>query len=65
MINIIGMIDHTILKPEATKDMVESLCKEAKDNKFAAVCVNPYFVKYSKELLEDTEVKVATVVGFP
>lgn len=65
MTDIIGMIDHTILKPEATKDMVELLCKEAKENKFAAVCVNPSFVKYSKELLNDTNVKVATVVGFP
>ena len=65
MKNIIGMIDHTILKPEATKDMVELLCKEAKENKFAAVCVNPFYVKYSKEFLKDTDVKVATVIGFP
>ena len=39
------MIDHTVLKPEATKDMIETLCKEAMENNFAAVCVNPYYVK--------------------
>ncbi len=65
MTNILGMIDHTILKPEATKDMVETLCKEAKEHKFAAVCVNPYYVKLCKEMLKDSNVKVATVVGFP
>lgn len=65
MTNILGMIDHTILKPEATKDMVEILCKEAMDHKFAAVCVNPYYVKLCKEILKDSDVKVATVVGFP
>lgn len=65
MTNILGMIDHTILKPEATKDMVEILCKEAMDHKFAAVCVNPYYVKLCKEILKDSNVKVATVVGFP
>lgn len=65
MTNILGMIDHTILKPEATKDMVEILCKEAIEHKFAAVCVNPYYVKLCKEILKDSNVKVATVVGFP
>lgn len=65
MLDILGMIDHTLLKPDATKDMIQSLCKEAKEYNFAAVCVNPYNVKTSKEILKDTDVKVATVVGFP
>lgn len=65
MINILGMVDHTVLKPEATKEMVEVLCKEAKEYSFAAVCVNPYYVKLSKSLLEGTNVKIATVIGFP
>jgi deoxyribose-phosphate aldolase len=63
--NISSMIDHTLLKPEATEDMIEKLCNEAKENGFAAVCVNPFYVKKAKELLKGTEVKVATVVGFP
>lgn len=63
--NISSMIDHTLLKPEATEDMIEKLCNEAKENGFAAVCVNPFYVKKAKELLKGTEVKVTTVVGFP
>ena len=65
MTNILGMIDHTILKPEATKDMIETLCNEALEYKFAAVCVNPYYVKFCKDILKDSNVNVATVVGFP
>ncbi len=65
MTNILGMIDHTILKPEAIKDMVEKLCKEAIEYKFAAVCVNPYYVRFCKDILKGSDVKVATVVGFP
>ncbi len=42
MKNIASMIDHTLLKPEATEDMVRSLCSEAKEYGFAAVCVNPF-----------------------
>lgn len=59
------MIDHTILKPEATKEEIKNLCLEAKKHKFAAVCVNPYYVGYCKELLMASNVKVGTVVGFP
>lgn len=59
------MIDHTLLKPEATEDMIKKLCDEAKEYGFVAVCVNPFYVKKAKELLEGTNVKVATVVGFP
>ena len=65
MENIASMIDHTLLKPEATKEMIEKLCNEAKKYGFAAVCVNPYYVKMSKKFLEGSKVKVATVIGFP
>lgn len=63
--NIARYIDYTLLKADATEPMIENLCKEAVEHGFAAVCVNPYFVKKSKELLKDSNVKVATVVGFP
>lgn len=59
------MIDHTILKPEATKEQVERLCREAKEYGFASVCVNSSYVLLCAELLADSEVKVCTVVGFP
>lgn len=58
-------IDHTLLKAEATKTQVEKLCKEALDNHFATVCVNPSYVSRCVELLTDTDVKVCTVIGFP
>ena len=59
------MIDHTLLKPDATKDQVAQLCYEAKECDFASVCVNPSHVKLCAELLKDTQVRVCTVVGFP
>lgn len=65
MKNISSMIDHTILKADATRDMVKTLCQEAIEYKFAAVCVNPYHVEYCSDLLKDSDVKVATVIGFP
>lgn len=58
-------IDHTILKPEATAEDVHQLCKEAMEHQFAAVCVNPCYVKLAAGLLAGTKVKVATVIGFP
>lgn len=58
-------IDHTLLKPDASKEGVEKLCKEAAEYNFKAVCVNPSHIELCKRLLKDTEVKVATVVGFP
>lgn len=58
-------IDHTLLKPTTLISDVEKLCIEAKQHGFAAVCVPPPFVKISKALLLDTNVKVATVIGFP
>ncbi len=63
--NLAKYIDHTLLKPQATKADLEKLCKEAIDNGFAAVCVNPCNVAYCAELLEGSKVKLASVVGFP
>ena len=63
--NIASYIDHTILKPTTLVSDVEKLCKEAMGYKTAAVCVPPLFVKQAKLLLQNTDVKVATVIGFP
>ncbi|NRA47790.1 MAG: deoxyribose-phosphate aldolase [Phaeodactylibacter sp.] len=63
--NLNGYIDHTILRPDCTKDEITQLCKEAIAHKFAAVCVPPFYVKPAAILCEDTPVSVATVVGFP
>lgn len=62
---IASMIDHTLLKPDATKRQVEELCREAKEYGFASVCVNPSYAKLCAELLRDTRVRVCTVIGFP
>jgi deoxyribose-phosphate aldolase len=59
------MIDHTLLKPEATKADVDTLCDEAKRYGFYSVCVNPTYVAHAKALLRGTTVKVCCVVGFP
>ena len=63
--DIAGMIDHTLLKPDATADQIAQLCYEARKYKFASVCVNPTHVKLCAELLQGTSVKVCTVIGFP
>ncbi|MDF2854381.1 MAG: deoxyribose-phosphate aldolase [Neobacillus sp.] len=63
--NIAAMIDHTLLKPEATKQQIETLCQEAIEHKFFSVCVNPAWVRTSKELVKGSGVKVCTVIGFP
>lgn len=63
--NVAGMIDHTLLKPEATPDEIKKLCMEAKDYSFASVCINPCYVSLCSELLRGTGVKVCTVIGFP
>lgn len=57
--------DHTFLKPNGTKSDIEKLCKEAIEYDFYSVCVQPSFIEYAKELLEGTDVKVATVLSFP
>lgn len=58
-------IDHTILKPTTLLTDIKKLCEEAKQYSFGAVCVPPPFVKTAKEFLKDSEVKTATVIGFP
>ncbi|PLR78111.1 deoxyribose-phosphate aldolase [Bacillus sp. V3-13] len=63
--NVASMIDHTLLKADATKEQIKNLCEEAKQHHFASVCINPAWVKYASELLSGTEVKVCTVIGFP
>ena len=59
------MIEHTLLKPEATVKDIMRLCDEAMQYKLYGVCVNPCYVPLAKHLLQGTEVKVVTVVGFP
>ena len=58
-------IDHTLLKPEATREQIERLCAEARDHGFATVCVNPTWVPLCAERLRGSETRVCTVVGFP
>lgn len=58
-------IDHTQLKPDATKEKIVALCREAAEYDFASVCVNPCWIPLCKELLKDTDVRVCTVIGFP
>jgi deoxyribose-phosphate aldolase len=60
-----SMIDHTLLKPEATTPQVEQLCDEARRFGFASVCVNPTHVKLCAQLLQGSPVRVCTVIGFP
>jgi deoxyribose-phosphate aldolase len=62
---VASMIDHTLLKPDATRKDIQSLCTEAADYSFASVCVNPTWVAECARLLRDTPVKVCSVVGFP
>lgn len=62
---VAGYIDHTLLKPEATRAEIEKLCQEASAYKFASVCVNPVWVKDCAFALYGSPVKVCTVVGFP
>jgi deoxyribose-phosphate aldolase len=62
---IADYIDHTLLKAETTADEIDKLCAEAREHRFAAVCVNPVWVARCAELLRGSGVKVATVIGFP
>jgi deoxyribose-phosphate aldolase len=62
---IAAMIDHTILKADATREDVVKVCREARQYTFASVCVNPYWVPVVRSELAGTPVKVCTVVGFP
>lgn len=63
--NIASLIDHTLLKPEATAEQVEQICAEARKYNFASVCVNPAFVELAAKELKGAESKVCTVIGFP
>ncbi|MFQ5501509.1 MAG: deoxyribose-phosphate aldolase [Phycisphaerae bacterium] len=63
--DVAGSIDHTLLKPEATAEQIEQLCKEALEYGFASVCINPSYVKLATNLLKRSPVAVCTVVGFP
>ena len=62
---VASMIDHTLLKPDATRQNIEELCREAAQFKFATVCVNPTWVAVCARLLAGSGVGVCTVVGFP
>lgn len=62
---IAAMIDHTLLKANATDDQIVKLCGEAKENRFASVCVNPCHVARAAELLKVSGIAVCTVIGFP
>ena len=59
------MIDHTLLKPEATREQIKKICDEALEYNFKSVCVNPYWVNFASEILKGSEVSVCTVIGFP
>lgn len=65
MTKINKYIDHTLLKPEATEKEIHDLCEEAIEYDFMSVCVQPYWVSKVSAFLNDTDVKVCTVVGFP
>src|SRR5437867_8251741 len=62
---VAAMIDHTLLKPDATRQQIEDLCREAAQFKFATVCVNPTWVSTCARLLQGSGVGVCSVVGFP
>lgn len=65
MTNLAPYFDHTTLKPDTTVAQIGQLCNEAQEHNFASVCVPPFFVKKAVQLLKDSKVKVATVIGFP
>jgi deoxyribose-phosphate aldolase len=62
---IAGVIDHTLLKPDAMLTQVNQLCSEARDNRFASVCVNPFYIPCVHTLLKGSGVKTCSVIGFP
>lgn len=63
--DIARLIDHTLLKPDASQDQIAQLCYEARTHNFASVCINPTHVKLAAQLLKGSAVDVCTVVGFP
>ncbi|MCF3653562.1 MAG: deoxyribose-phosphate aldolase [Aigarchaeota archaeon] len=62
---IAGVIEHTLLKPNATEDDIKRLCEEARKYGFATVCINPIYIPLAKDLLRGSNVKVCVAVGFP
>jgi len=60
-----SLIDHTLLKPEATEKEIIELCREADQYKFKSVCINPYWIPAASDSLKDSIVKICTVIGFP
>jgi deoxyribose-phosphate aldolase len=64
-LNIAQVIDHSLLKPEVTKEEIRRLCEEGKRYCFASVCVNPIWVSLCVDLLRGSEVKICTLSGFP
>ena len=65
IIKLNDYIEHTLLKPDTTFSEIKDLCTEAMENNFNSVCVPPYFVKNAALILNNSTVKVTTVVGFP
>jgi deoxyribose-phosphate aldolase len=63
--SLASMIDHTLLKPDATAEQIKKLCREAREYKFASVCVNTSYVPLTVEMLRGSGVKTCCVVGFP
>lgn len=62
---IAGIIDHTLLKPDATSQQISQLCLESLEYTFASVCINPIHVKHAAKILADSNIKVGSVIGFP
>ncbi len=63
--DLASLVDHTLLKQDATQEQIRKLCQEAREYKFASVCVNPSYVPLVAELLRGSDVKVCCVIGFP
>jgi deoxyribose-phosphate aldolase len=65
MSDLASLIDHTLLKQDATEEQIRKVCMEAKEHEFASVCVNPSYVPLVADQLKDSSVKVCCVIGFP
>ncbi len=63
--NLAGLIDHTLLRSDATLPEIEKLCAEAQEHRFFSVCINPYWISSVRPILKGSDVKICTVVGFP
>lgn len=63
--NVAKYIDHTLLKPDSTREQIDKILEEAKKYQFKSVCINPTHVSYASQKLQDTDVLVCTVIGFP